>query len=89
MVMQQTMDLQVGGSIPGRPNSVGAGRPGCEPPTYMTAVGCFTIRPLLALQYLFSPLLEDASATEKKPKPCVSVCLPACFTDCLADCWPD
>ena len=85
MVMQLTADLHLEGSIPGRPTSVGAGRPGFEPPTHMTAVGCFTNRPLLVLQYPFSPLLEAECATEKKPKLCVSACLPACPTDCVAD----
>ena len=89
MVMQPTADLQVGGSISGWLTAVSAGRPRFEPLTYKTAVGCFTTRPLLVLQYLFSPLLEAESATEKTPKVCVSVCLPACPTDCLADCWPD
>ena len=54
MVAQPTADLEVGGSIPGRPAFVGAGATICglgfEPPTCMFAVGCFTTRPLRVLQ---------------------------------------
>ena len=93
MVVQPTADLEVGGSMPGWPAFVGVdaaiGRLGLEAPTCRFAVGCFTTRPLRILQYVFSQLLEAKSATEKKPKLCVFVCLPACPTDCLTDCWPD
>ena len=72
--------LSVGGSNPGRPTVGGGGgggavftRPGFEPPTIKTPVSCITIRPLLALRRKVSPLLGAASATDKKPKLCVSV----------------
>ena len=44
-----------------------------ELPTKKTPVSCITIRPLLGLRRKVSPLLGAASATDKKPKPCVSV----------------
>ena len=54
MVMQPTVVLEVGGSIPGRLTFVGAGatagRLGFKPPTYTSAVGSFTARPLRVLQ---------------------------------------
>ena len=67
----------VGGSNPGRRNVGGGGgavftRPGFESPTKKTLVSCITIRPLLGLRKA-SPLLGAASATDKKPKLCVSV----------------
>ena len=61
--------FSVGGSNPGLLTFGGGGggvkfsRPGFEPPTKETPVGCITIRPLLG----------EASATDKKPKLCVSV----------------
>ena len=83
MVMQPTANLSVGGSIPGWLTAFGAavGHAGFELVTYTSAVGCFTTRPLLVLQYLFSLLLEAESPPKKKPKLCVSVCLPAGLTD--------
>ena len=68
----------VGGSNPGRPTvGVGGGavftRPGFEPPTKKTPASCITIRPLLGLRQMVSPLLGASSATDKKPKLCVSV----------------
>ena len=68
----------VGGSNPGLLTFSGGGgikvsRTGFEPPTKDTAVGCITIRPLPDLEYSVAPLLGDASATDKKPKLCVSV----------------
>ena len=48
-------------------------RPGFEPPTNRSAVSYTTIRPLLGLRRKISPLLGAASATDKKPKLCVSV----------------
>ena len=45
---------------------------GCQPPTKKTPV-CITIRPLLGLRRKVSALLGAASATDKKPKLCVSV----------------
>ena len=70
--------FSVSGSNPGRPpaGSVGGATvapPGFEPPTKNSAVGCITIRPLLALRRRISPLLGAASATDKKPKLRVSV----------------
>ena len=68
--------FSVGGLNPGR-QTVGGGavftRPGFELPTEKTPVGCITIRPLLGLKRTVSPLLGAASATDKKPKLCVSV----------------
>ena len=51
MVVQPTADLEVGGSIPGRPAFVGAtiGWLGFEPLTCKFTVGCFTTRPLRVL----------------------------------------
>ena len=69
----------VGGSNSGRPTLGGGGggakftRPGFKPPTKKTPVSCITIRPLLDLRRKVSPLLGAASATDKKPKLCVSV----------------
>ena len=78
--------------IPSRPAFIGAGAAigglGFEPPTCRFAVRCFNTRPLRDLQSVFYQMLEAKSATEKKPKLCVSVCPPACPTDCLTDCWP-
>ena len=70
--------FSVGDSNPGRPTVDGGGRavftpPGFEPLTKNTAVGCITIRPLPGLRRKVSPLLGAASATDKKPKLCVSV----------------
>ena len=71
--------FSVGGSNPGRPTVGGGGggaistQPGFEPPTKKTPVSCITIRPLLELRRNVSPLLGAASATDKKPKLCVSV----------------
>ena len=48
-------------------------RPGFEPPTARMPAGCITTRPLCALQRRASLLLWAASATDKKPKLCVSV----------------
>ena len=72
----------VGGSNPGLLTFSGGGgvkfsRPGFEPPTQGISVGCITIRPLLDLKRSIAPLLGDASATDKKPKMCASVCLTA------------
>ena len=39
-----------------------------KPPTIKTLVSCITIRPLLAVSQMFSPLLGAAAATDKKPK---------------------
>ena len=71
----------VGGSNPGRPTLGGGGggggakfaRSGFEPPTKGTPAGCTTTRPLLGLRCKASLLLCAASATDKKPKLCVSV----------------
>ena len=68
----------VSGSNPGLLTFVGGGgvkfsRPGFKPQTKETPVGCITIRPLLGLKWSTAPLLGDASATDKKPKLCVSV----------------
>ena len=68
----------VGGSIPGLLTFSGGGgdkfsRPGFKPPTKEIPVGCITIRPLLGLRRKVAPLLGDASASDKKPKLCVSV----------------
>ena len=48
-------------------------RPEFKPPTKKSAVSYITIWLLLALSQKFSPLLGAASATDKKPKLCVSV----------------
>ena len=48
-------------------------RPGFEPPTQKSVVSRITIQSKLALRYRFSPLLGAESATDKKPKLCVSV----------------
>ena len=48
-------------------------RLGFEPPTSGMLTGCITTRPLLELQQRASLLLGAASATDKKPKLCVSV----------------
>ena len=37
------------------PAPTAVGRPGIEPPTYNTAVGCITIRPLLVLTIIVLP----------------------------------
>ena len=68
----------VGGSSPGLLTFSGGGggklsRPGLEPRTHEIPVGRITIRPLLGLKRRVAPLLGDASATDKKPKLCVSV----------------
>ena len=67
----------VGGSNPGRPTVGGGGakfaRPRFEPPTIRTPGRRITIQPLLVLGQNVSPLLGAASATDKKPKLCVSV----------------
>ena len=47
--------------------------PGFEPPTKKSTACCITIRPLLEYQDKKSPLLAAVSATDKKPKLCVSV----------------
>ena len=71
--------FSVGSSNPGRLTVGGGGggavftRQGFEPPTKKTPVSCSTIRPLLGLRRKVSPLLGAASATDKKPKLCVSV----------------
>ena len=44
-----------------------------EPPTTRMPVGCVSTRPLLVLRRRASLLLGAASATDKKPKLCVSV----------------
>ena len=68
----------VGGSNPGQ-LTFGAGsgakfaRPGFEPPTKRTPAGCITARPVLGLRDKASLLLGAASATDKKPKLCISV----------------
>ena len=49
------------------------GRLGFEPPTTRMPVSCVTTRPLLGLRRRASLLLGAASATDKKPKLCVSV----------------
>ena len=49
------------------------GRLGSEPPTTRMLAGCVTTRPLLGLWRMASLLLGAASATDKKPKLCVSV----------------
>ena len=46
---------------------------GFAPPTARMPVGCITTRPLLGSQPKASLLLGAASATDKKPKLCVSV----------------
>ena len=46
---------------------------GLEPPTTRMQVGRITTLPLLELRDGASLLLETASATDKKPKLCVSV----------------
>ena len=46
---------------------------GFEPPTTRIPVGCITTGPLLGLRQRASMLLGAASATDKKPKVCVSV----------------
>ena len=69
----------VGGSNPGRPAVGGGGgsaaftRPGFESPTKKASVSCITIRPLLGLRRMVSPLLGAASASDKKPNLCASV----------------
>ena len=78
MVTQPTPKFWVGGSKPGRSTVVGGAaamfaQPEFEPLTKKSAVSCIMMRPLLALSQKFSPLLGAASATDKKPKPCVSV----------------
>ena len=70
--------FSVGGPKPGQPTMGGGGGAifapsGFEPPTKGTVVVCITVRPLLALKCTISPLLGAASATDKKPKLCVSV----------------
>ena len=70
--------FSVGGSNPGRPTVGGGGgavstRLGFESPTKKPPVSCITIRPLLGLRRKVSPMLGAASATDKKPKLCVSV----------------
>ena len=71
--------FSVGGSNPGPRTVAGGGggavftRPGFQPPTKKTLVSCTTVRPLLDLVRNVSPLLGAASATDKKPKLCVSV----------------
>ena len=50
MVMQPTAEFLVSGSNPGQAKTAAApaatvDRPGFEPPTYNSAVGCITIRP--------------------------------------------
>ena len=72
MVMQPTAKCYVGGSNPGRSTVVGGAaamfaRPGFNPSTKKSAVSCITIRPLLAVSQMFSPLLGAASATGKNP----------------------
>ena len=73
------------GSKPGRQTFSAAGggakvaRLGFEPPTTKMAAGCITAPSLLGLQGSASLLLGAASATDKKPKLCVSVCLTACL----------
>ena len=47
--------------------------PGFEPPTKKSTVHCITFRPLLDCRDNCSPLLGAVSATDKKPKLCVSV----------------
>ena len=47
--------------------------PGFEPPTKKSEACCITIQPLLEYQDNCSPLLAAVSATDKKPKLCVSV----------------
>ena len=84
MVTQPAADFWVGGLNPCQPTVVVGtaamfARPGFEPPTKKSAVGCITIRPLCALGMGASPLLGAASATDKKTQP-------VCF--CLTDCWP-
>ena len=56
-----------GGLTFGRGGSVQFALPGFEPPTKKAPVGCNTTRPLLGLSRRASPLLGDASATDKKP----------------------
>ena len=71
----------VGGSNPGRQTVGGDGGggaavitgPAFEPPTQKIPVGCIAIGPLLGLRPKVSPLLGPASASDKKPKLCVSV----------------
>ena len=48
------------------------GRLGFEPPTTRMPAGCVATRPLLGLWRMASLLLGAASATDKKPKLCVS-----------------
>ena len=65
MVTQQGVVPRVVGSNPG----LGI----LEPPTKKSITTCITIRPLLEYQDNCSPLLAAVSATDKKPKLCVSV----------------
>ena len=50
-----------------------AGRLGFEPPITRMPAGCVTTRPLPGFQRRASVLLGAVSATDKKPKLCVSV----------------
>ena len=50
---------------------------GFEPPTKKSATRCITSRPPLEYKGTCSPLLATVSATDKKPKLCVSVWLTA------------
>ena len=75
--------MMVVGSSPGPPTLCAGGsggifaRPGFEPPTKKSTARCITIRPLLDTTKHVSPLLGAVSATDKKPKLCVSVWLTA------------
>ena len=79
--MPAVSQTDVGGSNPGWLPFGGGGaaavftRPGFEPGK--TSVSCITIRPLLGLKHLISPLLGAAFATDKKPKLCAKKFAPA------------
>ena len=81
MVTQPDAAAMVGGSSRGRCALCGGGgggggifaRPGFEPPTKKSTARCITVWPLLGLWAKWYPLLAGVSATDKKPKLCVSV----------------
>ena len=78
MVIQLPAKLGAGGSVPGQSTVASDGgaifaRSGLEPPITNTLTSRITIRPLLAINQMYSPLLGAAAATDKKPKLCVSV----------------
>ena len=71
--------FMVGGSNPGVLTYAAAAllqiiaAPGFEPPAYKFAVACITTRPPPILEVSMVPTAHKVSATNKKPKVCVSV----------------